>query len=112
MSDSVLIIGGGFTRAVTAIKLAELGCTSDITIVEPRAELGRGIAAGHVADWRRMHGPLVRNLLSKGLVQVHPVGFGIRADPGTGAVTDSTGQPSRLLFAVGHPLRGAAWESS
>lgn len=69
-------------------------------------------AAGHDADWRRISSPLVRNLVTKGLVRPHPVGFGIVADPGTGIVIDATGHHSRHLLAVGHPLRGAMWESS
>lgn len=69
-------------------------------------------AAGHDADWRRISNPLIRNLVTKGLVQPHPVGFGIAADPGTGKVIDAAGHLSRHLFAVGHPLRGAMWESS
>lgn len=69
-------------------------------------------AAGYEADWRRSPDPLARNLLSRGLVRPHPVGFGIEADAATGAVIGDDGRPSRTLFAVGHPLRGAAWEAS
>jgi hypothetical protein len=45
-------------------------------------------------------------------VRPHPVGFGIEADAATGAGIGSDGHPSRRLYAVGHPLRGAAWEAS
>lgn len=69
-------------------------------------------AAGYEADWRRSPDPLARNLLARGLVRPHPVGFGIEADAATGAVIGDDGQASRTLFAVGHPLRGAAWEAS
>lgn len=44
VSDPVVIVGGGFAGAVTAIKLAEAGCRAPVAIVEPRAGLGRGIA--------------------------------------------------------------------
>ena len=69
-------------------------------------------AAGYEADWRRLPDTLARNLLARGAVRPHPVGFGIEADAATGAVIGSDGHASRRLFAVGHPLRGAAWEAS
>jgi len=69
-------------------------------------------AAGYEANWRRLPDALPRNLLARGAVRPHPVGFGIEADAATGAVIGSDGQPSRRLYAVGHPLRGAAWEAS
>lgn len=69
-------------------------------------------AAGYEADWRRLSDALPRNLLARGSVRPHPVGFGIEADAATGAVIGNDGQPSRRLYAVGHPLRGAAWEAS
>ncbi len=69
-------------------------------------------AAGYEADWRRLSDVLARNLLARGAVRPHPVGFGIEADAATGAVIGSDGHPSRRLYAVGHPLRGAAWEAS
>jgi uncharacterized NAD(P)/FAD-binding protein YdhS len=69
-------------------------------------------AAGYEADWRRLPDTLARNLMARGAVRPHPVGFGIEADAATGAVIGSDGRPSRRLYAVGHPLRGAAWEAS
>lgn len=69
-------------------------------------------AAGYEADWRRGTDALARNLVARGTVRPHPVGFGIEADAATGAVIGSDGRPSRRLYAVGHPLRGAAWEAS
>jgi uncharacterized NAD(P)/FAD-binding protein YdhS len=69
-------------------------------------------AAGYDADWRRVPNVLARNLVAGGQVRPHAVGFGIDADPGTGAVIAADGRVSRHLYAVGHPLRGAAWEAS
>ncbi|MCA1323675.1 FAD/NAD(P)-binding protein [Herbaspirillum sp. alder98] len=63
-------------------------------------------AAGYEFDWDRIDDPLVRALLQRKLVRRHATGFGIDADPATGAVAGQT------LFAVGHPLRGAVWESN
>lgn len=67
---------------------------------------------GHEFDWRRIADPLVRDLITRDLVRPHPTGYGIAADPATGAVLDKAGRPTPGLYAVGHPLRGAAWESS
>jgi len=67
---------------------------------------------GHEFDWRRVSDPLVRNLLARDLVRPHPTGYGIAADPATGAVLERGVRPSQALFAVGHPLRGVSWESS
>ncbi|WP_165774363.1 FAD/NAD(P)-binding protein [Herbaspirillum robiniae] len=69
-------------------------------------------AAGYEFDWLRIDDPLVRNLLARKLVRPHATGFGIDADPATGAVlAPGVSQPGSL-FAVGHPLRGAVWESN
>src|SRR5206468_8079227 len=45
MSVPIVIVGGGFTGAAAAVQLARASATPlDISIVEPRAELGRGVA--------------------------------------------------------------------
>jgi uncharacterized NAD(P)/FAD-binding protein YdhS len=69
-------------------------------------------AAGYEFDWDRIADPLVRALLRRKLVRRHATGFGIDADPATGATLSADGQPGQTLFAVGHALRGAAWESN
>ena len=68
-------------------------------------------AHGYEFDWHRSADPLVRSLLANGLVRRHATGFGIEADGVTGQV-QIDGKPSPGLFAVGHPLRGASWESN
>ncbi|MFG1423314.1 FAD/NAD(P)-binding protein [Roseixanthobacter liquoris] len=67
---------------------------------------------GHDFDWRRIAHPLVRNAVARDLVRPHPTGYGIAADAASGAVLDAAGRASQSLFAIGHPLRGASWESS
>ncbi len=62
-------------------------------------------------DWRRVGDPLVRQLLAAGVVRPHSTGFGIDATP-AGAIIDVDGRVHDRLFAIGHPLRGVAWESS
>lgn len=69
-------------------------------------------ANGFEFDWARIDDPLIRNLLDRGHVQRHSTGFGIEANPLNGAVRLASGEYSSQLFAVGHPLRGASWESN
>lgn len=66
---------------------------------------------GFEFDWKRIDDPLLRNLLGKGYVTPHDTGFGIDAHPATGQVLQG-GEPRDGLYAVGHPLRGVAWESN
>lgn len=40
----IAILGGGFTGAAIAWNLAEAGVEADVTVIEPQAELGRGLA--------------------------------------------------------------------
>lgn len=69
-------------------------------------------ARGHQEhDWRRIDAPLVRALLADGLVRPHATGFGIDATR-EGAVIGADGGVAEDLHALGHPLRGVAWESS
>jgi NADPH-dependent 2,4-dienoyl-CoA reductase/sulfur reductase-like enzyme len=43
---TILVIGGGFTGVATAVALARRSTEPvEVTIVEPRAEVGRGVAA-------------------------------------------------------------------
>jgi uncharacterized NAD(P)/FAD-binding protein YdhS len=67
---------------------------------------------GHSADWSELGDPLVRALLDRGLARRHATGLGIDVDPATHAVIAASGGASGRLFAIGHPLRGAVWESS
>jgi uncharacterized NAD(P)/FAD-binding protein YdhS len=69
-------------------------------------------AQGYEFDWRKIDDPLIAHLLQRDLVSVHATGFGIDADPATGAVIDAGRRTSDSLFAVGHPVRGVVWESN
>ena len=67
---------------------------------------------GHqLHDWRRIDDPLVADLLHSGTVRPHATGFGIDALP-DGQIIAAGGKVSQRVFAIGHPLRGVAWESS
>ncbi|MER9559118.1 FAD/NAD(P)-binding protein [Mesorhizobium sp. M0323] len=62
-------------------------------------------------DWRRIADPFVQNLLENGIVRPHATGFGIDATHDC-QVISRDGETHGNLFAIGHPLRGVAWESS
>jgi uncharacterized NAD(P)/FAD-binding protein YdhS len=62
-------------------------------------------------DWRRIDDPFVRRLLESGFVRPHATGYGIDATV-HGEVIGRDGHPVPGLHAIGHPLRGVAWESS
>ncbi|MDL2406873.1 FAD/NAD(P)-binding protein [Rhizobium calliandrae] len=67
---------------------------------------------GHqLHDWRRISDPFVKSLVASGEVRPHPTSFGIDATP-EGDVISEEGFIHRNLSAIGHPLRGVAWESS
>jgi uncharacterized NAD(P)/FAD-binding protein YdhS len=67
---------------------------------------------GHqLHDWRQISDPFVRQLVASGEVRPHSTAFGIDATP-EGDVIDDEGRVHRNLSAIGHPLRGVAWESS
>lgn len=69
-------------------------------------------ARGHQEhDWGRIRSPLVEHLLKSRLVRRHDTGFGIDATL-NGQVLDHAGIAHGDFFAIGHPLRGVAWESS
>lgn len=69
-------------------------------------------ARGHQEhDWGKIREPLAQNLLRTGIVRRHETGFGIDATP-QGIVIAGDGSRYRDRYAIGHPLRGTAWESS
>ena len=60
----VVIVGGGYTGAATGVQLARAsGHELSITIVEPSAELGRGLAYSTLDPDHRLNGPLDNHLV-------------------------------------------------
>ena len=67
---------------------------------------------GHqLHDWRQIADPFVKSLLANGEVRPHSTGYGIDATS-EGDLINEEGRVHRNLSAIGHPLRGVAWESS
>lgn len=62
-------------------------------------------------DWNKIADPLVRDLVETGIARPHATGFGLDATP-AGEVIDRAGAVQPEIWAIGHPLRGVAWESS
>lgn len=64
MVPKVAIIGGGFTGAAVAVHLSRAARTPlDIAVVEPRAELGRGVAYSATDPDHRTNGPTLTHSL-------------------------------------------------
>lgn len=69
-------------------------------------------ARGHQEhDWQKIKSPLVQDLLQSGIVRRHQTGFGIDATQDA-RIIGAEGFAHDDLYAIGHPLRGVAWESS
>jgi uncharacterized NAD(P)/FAD-binding protein YdhS len=60
----------------------------------------------HAADPRSDR--LAANLVASGLARPDPTGLGVEVTP-EGALIGADGVPSRALFAIGAPTRGALW---
>jgi uncharacterized NAD(P)/FAD-binding protein YdhS len=55
---TVIVIGGGFTGAALAIGLSRLAqMPLDIAVIEPRAEVGRGVAFSGTDRDHRINAP-------------------------------------------------------
>jgi len=65
--------------------------------------------AGPGADYDRIQEPLIRNLLSDGIVRPDPLRLGLDVTANC-ALLDRSGAISRRLFAIGPVTKGAFWE--
>lgn len=64
MRPRIGIIGGGFTGASVAVHLSRTSAVPlDISVVEPSAELGRGVAYGSTDPDHRINGPTIQHSL-------------------------------------------------
>lgn len=94
---------------------AARGGAIDVTFAPPgRGDL-RHVRAQRIfnctgprSDLAQDESPLIADLRRRGLARADPLGLGL--DTEDGALTDTTGAPSRWLFAVGPLTRSALWE--
>ncbi len=64
MVPRIGIIGGGYTGAAVAVHLSRKSAVPlDISVVEPSAELGRGVAYGTTDPDHRINGPTIQHSL-------------------------------------------------
>lgn len=68
MPAQVTIVGGGFTGAATAVQLVRAAASHvEVTIIEPRAEVGPGLAYSTPDPDHRLNGALDNHLLDPGV---------------------------------------------
>jgi uncharacterized NAD(P)/FAD-binding protein YdhS/predicted metal-dependent enzyme (double-stranded beta helix superfamily) len=85
-----------------------------VTAVFDRQELHVGHVVnctGPDGDIQRSSDPLVRSLISRGLVVRDPLGLGVETTD-EGALVDAMGRPSSRLYTLGGWRRPALWEST
>jgi uncharacterized NAD(P)/FAD-binding protein YdhS len=62
---AVIVIGGGFTGAAVAVALSRQAQTPlDIAVIEPRAEVGRGVAFSATDRDHRINAPAANHVLT------------------------------------------------
>jgi uncharacterized NAD(P)/FAD-binding protein YdhS len=66
---------------------------------------------GHETDARKIDSPVVRSLLDHELARVDASALGLDVND-DGAVIDTSGVPSKSLFALGSIRKGLLWEST
>ena len=66
---------------------------------------------GHETDARKIDSPVLKSLLEGGLARVDASLLGLEVDE-DGALIDSTGSASKVLFALGSARKGLLWEST
>jgi uncharacterized NAD(P)/FAD-binding protein YdhS/predicted metal-dependent enzyme (double-stranded beta helix superfamily) len=67
--------------------------------------------AGSECNYRRIQNPLIENLLTFGLIKPDPLNLGLEVAE-NGAIVDTTGKVSNLLFTLGCPQKGTLWETT
>lgn len=67
--------------------------------------------AGSQSNYRQLEHPLVNNLLNSGLIKPDPLNLGLEV-AANGALINSAGEISNLLFTLGSPLKGCLWETT
>ena len=97
----VAIIGGGFTGAAVALNLLELPGIASVTIIEPRAQLGAGLAYGTADPAHRVNVPAIRLLVhpnEPGAFHAWLESSGALADDPEAQLPDGRRYPRRAAF--------------
>jgi uncharacterized NAD(P)/FAD-binding protein YdhS len=99
----VVIIGGGFSGAAVALNLMKAGCEAAITIIEPRAALGAGLAYAATDPTHRVNVQAIRLLVTPdapGAFDAWARAKGIpQSDPGS-LLDDGRFYPQRGCFGA------------
>lgn len=66
---------------------------------------------GSEMDFCQIEDPLITNLLKRGLISSDKLSLGLDATE-SGALKDSSGNVSNLLYTLGPPLKGLLWETT
>lgn len=66
---------------------------------------------GPECDYRKFQHPLTINLLEQGLAHPDPLALGLEVNQ-EGALVDSKGEISNLIYTLGPPLKGLLWETT
>ncbi|HMJ07732.1 MAG TPA: FAD/NAD(P)-binding protein [Pyrinomonadaceae bacterium] len=66
---------------------------------------------GSESNFERLESPLVKNLISRGLIRNDSLSLGLDATP-DGRLIGKTGEPSDVLLTLGTALKGVLWEST
>ncbi len=67
--------------------------------------------AGTENDYEKINIPIVKNLLSRGLIRKDQLSLGLDAHT-TGRIIDKEGNSSKYFFTLGQPLLGILWETT
>ena len=65
LPNTIAIVGGGFSGAALAWHLRRKNVTADIVVIEPRADLGRGLAYATPDPAHRINVPATRMILDE-----------------------------------------------
>jgi uncharacterized NAD(P)/FAD-binding protein YdhS len=116
---AALLHTGQLNRHVGRIQDYRTADTAVEVLIHPR---GRGQTyslsvdavancSGAESDYRQLESPLIRNLLSQGLLRPDPLRLGLEV-AADGALLGEDGRPSARLYTLGPPVKGKRWETT
>ncbi len=116
--DGLVRTGRLRSYAARVVRCEDHGPSVDVTIreratgAERRLDVSRVVnCTGPDADFRRIGDPLVVALRSRGLIDPHPLGLGVRVTE-SGRLIERDWSASRPHYAIGALRKGLLWEST